>query len=244
MVEDDQGAGTVAVFGASGGIGGAMVDALITRGVHKVYAGARELHPSRSGAVVPFRFDLLEEASIAAAADAMRAAPPRIVIVATGVLSPTGSTGPEKSARAIEADAMARMFAINAIGPALIFKHFSAIMPRKPGAKFIALSARVGSIADNRLGGWHSYRASKAALNMLIRNFAIEFARTHPDGVVAGIHPGTVNTALSRPFQANLPDGQLQGPATAVQRILTVIDSLKPAHSGHVFDWQGERIEP
>jgi NAD(P)-dependent dehydrogenase (short-subunit alcohol dehydrogenase family) len=107
---------------------------------------------------------------------------------------------------------------------------------------FAALSARVGSISDNRLGGWHSYRASKAALNMLLRNFALETARTHPEGVVVGLHPGTVDSALSQPFQSNLANGQLTTSAQAAANLLSVLASLGPEHSGRVFDFRGEEI--
>ena len=137
---------------------------------------------------------------------------------------------------------MAEVFALNTIGPALIAKHMLALMPRAKPFVFAALSARVGSIADNRLGGWHSYRASKAALNMLLRNFALEAARTHPEGVVVGLHPGTVDSALSQPFQTNLADGQLTAPAQAAANLLGVLARLGPEQSGRVFDFRGEEI--
>jgi NAD(P)-dependent dehydrogenase (short-subunit alcohol dehydrogenase family) len=116
------------------------------------------------------------------------------------------------------------------------------IMPRARPFVFAALSARVGSISDNHLGGWHSYRASKAALNMLLRNFALEMARTHPDSVVVGLHPGTVDSALSQPFQSGLADGQLNAPETAAANLIGVLAGLTPAHSGRVFDFKGEEV--
>jgi NAD(P)-dependent dehydrogenase (short-subunit alcohol dehydrogenase family) len=192
--------------------------------------------------VRPFAFDLRDEAGIAAAAENMREDPPQWVIVATGVLTLADGTGPERSFKRLDPAAMAEVFALNTIGPALVAKHMLAIMPRARPFIFAALSARVGSISDNRLGGWHSYRASKAALNMLIRNFAIEVARTHPASVVVGLHPGTVATELSAPFQSGLAEGQLTAPAAAAANLLGVLAGLTPAHSGRVFDFRGEEV--
>ncbi len=231
---------TAAVFGASGGIGRALSAALVERGL-TVWAGSRSRERLVEG-TKPFRFDLGDEDSIRQAADLMRDDPPGLVIVATGVLTLSDGTGPERSFKGIDGAAMARMFAANTIGPALIAKHMLPLLPRDRRCLFAALSARVGSIADNRLGGWHSYRASKAALNMLVRNFAIEFARTHKQGVVAALHPGTVDTALSEPFQGNVPDRQLTKPSQAAENLLSVIDGLTPEDSGGHFDWKGETI--
>jgi NAD(P)-dependent dehydrogenase (short-subunit alcohol dehydrogenase family) len=121
-------------------------------------------------------------------------------------------------------------------------KHFAPLMPRDRRAAFAALSARVGSIGDNRLGGWHSYRASKAALNMLLRNLAVELARSHPQAVVAGLHPGTVDTGLSRPFQKGVADGKLFTPEFSAASLMAVLDGLTPADSGGFFAWDGVRI--
>ena len=240
MEQSSSGLRTAAVFGASGGIGRALSAALVDRGL-TVWAGSRSGEEPVDG-TRPFRFDLSDEESIMDAADAMRDDPPDLVIVATGVLTLPDGTGPERSVRAIDGAAMARIFAANTIGPALIAKHMLPLMPRDRRCVFAALSARVGSIGDNRLGGWHSYRASKAALNMLVRNFAIEFARTHKHGIVAALHPGTVDTALSEPFQGNVPDRQLTTPSQAGENLLTAIDGLSPADSGGHFDWKGEAI--
>ena len=231
---------TAAVFGASGGIGRALSAALVERGL-TVWAGSRSRERLVEG-TRPFRFDLGDEDSIRQAADLMRDDPPDLVIVATGVLTLSDGTGPERSFKGIDGAAMERMFAANTIGPALIAKHMLPLLPRDRRCLFAALSARVGSIGDNRLGGWHSYRASKAALNMLVRNFAIEFARTHKQGVVAALHPGTVDTALSEPFQGNVPDRQLTKPSQAAENLLSVIDGLTPEDSGGHFDWKGETI--
>tara|TARA_R110000751_G_scaffold2018_17_gene10151 strand:- start:239855 stop:240580 length:726 start_codon:yes stop_codon:yes gene_type:complete len=229
-----------AIFGASGGIGGALATRLAERGV-EVWAGSRS-GTAADPALRAFRFDLSDERSLAQAAATMADAPPDLVIVATGVLTLADGTGPERSYRQIDGAAMEEMFRLNTIGPALVAKHMLTLLPRDRRSVFAALSARVGSIGDNRLGGWHSYRASKAALNMLMRNFALELARTHRQAVVAGLHPGTVDSALSEPFQANLPEGQLTAPEQAAAHLLTVLDGLAPADSGKVFDWKGAEI--
>ncbi len=230
-----------AIFGASGGIGGALVRALAGQGV-EVLAGSRSGCAPDLPGVTPFAFDLTDEDSIAAAVSGWQGNPPDLVIVASGVLMLPDGTGPERSLRQIDGAAMAQMFALNTIGPALVAKHVLPLLPRSRPATFAALSARVGSIGDNRVGGWHSYRASKAALNMLIRNFAIELARTHRQALVVGLHPGTVDTGLSAPFQANLPAGQLTTADEAAANLLAVLAGLGVADSGGVFDWKGERV--
>lgn len=235
---------SAAVFGASGGIGAALCEALAERGIACIHAGSRGGKAPPHAAVRRFSFDLTDEASIAAAASDMADEPPDLVIVATGVLSLPDGTGPERSYRQIERAKMLEAFALNTIGPALIAKHMLPLLPRNRRCVFAALSARVGSIGDNRLGGWHSYRASKAALAMLIRNFAIELARTHEQAIVVGLHPGTVDTPLSEPFQGNLPQGQLTAPGESARNLLTVIDALEPGDSGCVLDWRGARIAP
>ena len=231
------------VFGGGGGIGAALVSALSGSGrFGHVHVGARRQPDDLPSGATGFRFDLSDETSIADAACGI-GGPVDLVIVATGVLhDPGGGVVPEKAARAIDPDAMARVFAINTIGPALIAKHMLPLLPRDRRAVFAALSARVGSIGDNRLGGWHSYRASKAALNMLVANFAIEMARTRPLAIVAGLHPGTVATPLSAPFQRGVAEGKLFTAQDSAGHLLRVIDSLTPADSGGLFAWDGARI--
>ena len=230
-----------AVFGASGGIGGALVAALAARSdVVEVFALSRRDHDPRLTKVSPLRFDLGDEASIAAAAERM--GPLDLVLVATGGLILASGAGPEKSIRSLDPQAMAEAFALNTIGPSLIAKHVLPKLPRDRRAVFAALSARVGSIGDNRLGGWHSYRASKAALNVLVRNAAIELRRTHPQAVVVALHPGTVATRLSAPFQRGVPPSKLMTPQHSAQHLLAVIDALEPAQSGGFFGWDGAPI--
>ena len=233
---------SAAVFGASGGIGAALCAGLAARGCEVIHAGSRRGEGPQGPSIRPFAFDLTDEASIAAAAEAMRDDPPEWVIAATGVLTLADGTGPERTYKRLDPAVMAEVFALNTIGPALIAKHMLPLMPRGRGFTFAALSARVGSIADNGLGGWHSYRASKAALNMLLKNFALEMARTHPEGVVVGLHPGTVDSALSEPFQSGLPEGQLTAPQDAAANLLDVLARLSPAQSGRVFDFRGDEV--
>lgn len=220
------------VIGASGGIGSALVRQLEGAGHHAVVHAL-----SRSGTGL----DLEDETSIAAAAARIaEGPPPALVIIATGVLH--GDHQPERSYRMLTAEHLMRDYRLNAIGPALVAKHLLPLMPRESRGVFAALSARVGSIGDNRLGGWHAYRASKAALNMLIRNLAIEHGRTHKAGIVIGLHPGTVTTDLSAPFQAGVAPEKLFTPEHSASALLSVVEGLTPGDSGGVFAWDGQRI--
>ena len=230
------------IFGASGGIGAALVAAVVAGGRYdQVWAGSRRGRAVAGASA--FTFDLIDEASIAAAAARIgRDGPVKLAFVATGVLSDGPEFQPEKSYKAQDPAAYARSFALNATGPALIGKHFLPLLPRRERAVFAALSARVGSIGDNRLGGWHAYRASKAALNMILRNFAIELGRSHPKAVVAALHPGTVATDLSAPFTGSGEGHQLFTPADSVAQLLAVVDGLTEADSGQAFAWDGQAI--
>ena len=231
-----------AVFGASGGIGRAFVDLLVAdRRCAGIHAGSRRADLTSHDNVTPFLFDLTDPASLAASAETVGA--PDLVIVATGTLHGPGLT-PEKSLRTIESTPLQQAFAVNAIGPALIARHVLPRLPRSRRTLFAALSAKVGSISDNRLGGWHSYRASKAALNMLIRTIAIELTRTHPETVCVALHPGTVDTPLSKPFQAGVASERLFTPETSATHLLSVLDNLRPENSGRLFGWDGQEITP
>ena len=184
--------------------------------------------------------DLTDPASIIASAAALTAAPD-LVIVATGVLHAEALV-PERELRQLSAGAFAQAFAVNAIGPALIAQAFLPLLPKDRKTVFAALSARVGSIADNRLGGWHAYRASKAALNQVLRTIAIEQTRKNPLSVVLGLHPGTADTGLSKPFQRSVKT--LFTARESAAHLLGVIDAATPAQSGRVFDWQGAEVSP
>jgi NAD(P)-dependent dehydrogenase (short-subunit alcohol dehydrogenase family) len=165
-----------------------------------------------------------------------------LVLIATGILRPTQHQAPEKSWRALDATNMAMLYAVNTIGPALIAKHFLPLLSTTTPSIFAALSARVGSIADNNLGGWHSYRASKAGLNMLIRTLAHELALRNPHAIAVALHPGTVATELSAPFVRNVAAEKLFNPAQSAGHLLRVIVHLQHQDNGAFLAWDGSRI--
>ena len=237
------------VVGATGGIGAALTEALAAApAVAAVLACSRSGDPPdrlRSHAkVLTQSLDLLDEAAIAATAETVRArfGAVGLVLVATGRLHDQAGLKPEKTWRALDPDQMDRAFRVNTIGPAILAKHLLGLLSRDRKAVFAALSARVGSIGDNRLGGWHSYRASKAALNQVLRTCAVELARRNPTALCVGLHPGTVDTPLSAPFQGYVAEEKLFTPAFSAERLLTVLDGLTPADSGGVFAWDGARV--
>ena len=225
---------TAVIIGARGGIGAALANAL---DAGDQYDRVIRLHRASAPAI-----DISDEASIAAAASDVAGTAPQLVIVATGLLH-TETKGPEKSLRELDSEWMMQNYRINAVGPALVAKHFLPIMAKQGPICFAALSARVGSISDNRLGGWHSYRASKAALNMFIRNIAIEWQRKNAQSIVVGLHPGTVETQLSAPFKGN-PAHERFLPARAAADMLGVLASLNPEQSGQIFAYDGSVVVP
>ncbi len=224
--------GVAVVFGAGGGIGGALVDAIRAADAFaQVVAFSRSTSPP---------IDLLDEASLErAAALAADLGELRLVFDATGFLHDERQR-PEKSWRQLDQANLARSFALNAIGPALIMKHVLPRLPTSGKAVFATLSARVGSIGDNRLGGWYSYRASKAALNQLVRTAAVELARRSRSALCVALHPGTVATALSAPFDAT--GLQVHSPAAAAQHLLAVVDQLTADANGGFFDWRAQPV--
>ena len=234
----------VVVAGASGGIGAEFVRQLsVSPRIGRVFALYREPPASAAAGVENLACDLTDEGSIRTAADAVSGhGPIDAVIVASGLLH-HGDIQPEKTLRSIDAESMLEVFRVNTVGPVLLAKHFLPLLRRDARTLFAALSARVGSITDNRLGGWASYRASKAALNMLLRTAAIEHRRRWPETVVVALHPGTVDTPLSSPFQGRVPEGKLFTPAFAVERLLDVLNGLDAADSGGFFAWDGQPIE-
>ncbi len=213
------------VIGASGGIGAALVQALALRG--EVVGLSRSVDG----------LDLADEDSISRVMGMLEGSFD-LIIVASGALEINGNR-PEKSLRALDAVAMAQQFAVNAIGPALVLKHALRLMPRDRPSRFAALSARVGSIGDNALGGWYSYRAAKAALNQLIHTAAIEVARSHPLAVVSVLHPGTVATGFTKDYVANRVTVT---PDQAATNLIAVLDGLTRADTGGFFDAKDARI--
>ena len=211
----------------SGGIGTALAARLGAAGQAIVW--------SRTTGV-----DVTDETSISAAALALADGLDSI-FVTTGLLHDTVQR-PERSMRELGKDQLARSFLINTIAPVLIAKHVLPRLPRDRRAVFAVLGARVGSIGDNRTGGWHGYRASKAALVMLVKTLSIELKRTHPLAICVVLHPGTVDTAMSKPFQGNVAADKLFTPDFAAGRLIAVADALTPADSGGHFAWDGTRI--
>ena len=214
------------IIGASGGIGHAIGAALESDGV-----AVTGLSRSQDG------LDVTDEDSVARHLSALDGHFD-LVFVATGALEINGAE-PEKTLRHVTADTMLDQFRLNTIGPSLVLKHSLKLLPRKGRSVFAALSARVGSIGDNRLGGWYSYRTSKAALNQMIHSGAIELARTHKDAICVALHPGTVATAFTQKYVGQHPAVPADD---AAQNLLRVLGGLTPQHSGRFFDWQGKEV--
>ena len=217
------------VIGASGTLGTAFCEQLEQ---DPRCAGVRALGRH----TVP-ELDLERPETIASAATELAAeAPYQLIVHAAGLLH-RDRIKPEKSFSAIEQEALQAVFQVNTLGPALVLRHFLPLL--EPRGAMAMLSAKVGSIGDNRLGGWYAYRASKAALNMLIKTAAIELARTRPQSRLLSLHPGTVVSGLSQPFRG----ASSARPAdVAAAQLLTLIDQLTPADSGHFFAYDGERL--
>lgn len=239
----------ILIVGASGGIGSALVEAACQRYPQaRITAWSRTRPAQLPGPVEWDAVDVAHEPSIAAAA--ARLPHLDLAIVATGLLRRSSSSPgaiavhPEKTWRSLDPAVMAESFAINTIAPAIIAKHVLPKLVRDHRAVFAVLSARVGSIADNRLGGWYSYRAAKAALNQIIRTLSIELAAKAPHAICVGLHPGTVDTPLSKPFQAGVAPEHLFTPQRAADQLLDVLESRRPHDTGHVFDWAGLSVPP
>lgn len=220
---------TALIIGASGGLGGALAAHLEGRGcvVHRLSRSVDGL-------------EITDEASVAAAADRLRdrCVVPDWILVTTGALTVDGAQ-PERAFRFLEPAVMARSFAVNAIGPALLFKHFAPLLPRSHPSVFAALSARLASVGDNHLGGWISYRASKSALNQVLRCGSIELGRRWPHAVVVGLHPGTVETELSMPYARGR---YTASPAEAAAQLVGVLEGLGRKDSGGLFAYDGQPI--
>lgn len=231
MEREESRPGTVAlIVGATGSIGGALNTSLCCSD-----AFSEILAVSRPA------LDVTSEESVAALAEkiANMSQELSLVIDATGYLHDANAM-PEKSWRQIDPEHLVKAFRINAIGPAILMKHFLPLMPRARRSVFATLSARVGSICDNKLGGWYGYRASKAALNQFVRTAAVELKRKKPLAICVALHPGTVESKLSAPFaKSNL---EVRSAAEAADQLLKVIDELEPRHSGGFFDHRGDTI--
>ena len=233
------------VIGAHGGIGAGLVRQLKADvNCAAVYGFARRENPDQSDIALTGLMDTTQEASIEQAAASLDGTID-MVINATGFLhDPETGQQPERSIRHLDMAAMNHVFAVNCFGPALVMKHFIPKLHRQKRALFGSLSARVGSISDNRLGGWYSYRAAKAAHNMMIKNAALEAGFRYQQAVILGLHPGTVDSALSKPFQSNVAADKLFSPAQSAAYLLSVLDAATPEQSGSCLAWDGQTITP
>jgi NAD(P)-dependent dehydrogenase (short-subunit alcohol dehydrogenase family) len=231
----------IVLVGASGGIGRALLSTLLER-----YPEAA-LHATRFSAPVPFddpridwqRLDVRDPDAIADWASAFE----RVDWVLNSVGFLHGEAGgPEKSIHALDPDFLLENIRVNTLPTLLLAKHFGTALKKSPAPKLAAISARVGSIEDNRLGGWYSYRMSKAALNMALKTLSIEWRHRLPRGCVAALHPGTNDTPLSKPYQANVAPGNLFDPAYTAASFVDLLERLEPADSGNFWTWDGERL--
>ena len=248
-----QGDSNVFVQGASSGIGCAFIEMLLkNHEVGHIYAACRSPESTATLQAIAgeneqltlLPVDITDEDSIASAKNIIEqnTAHLDLVLNFTGVLHNDRGMFPERRLAEVTAENLKQSFQINAVGSLLLAKHLEPLLGRQRMSVFGALSARVGSITDNRLGGWYAYRSSKAALNMMLKNLSIEFTRNRRKIICIAIHPGTVDTRLSAPFQSNVPENKLFTPQLSAQYLLDVIASLEPADTGRFIAWNGEDI--
>ena len=236
----------VAVIGSSGAIGNAVSKILLDdESVDSVYNFSRSISSNTSDKENRIYIDIENEESIKDAVDKI----PQdikfdLIFVATGILHNENDVYPEKSIRDISADRFKKVLMINTVGPALVGKYFIPFLNKQNKNVFAFLSARVGSISDNKLGGWYSYRASKTALNQIVKNFSIEIKRSNPNSVFIGLQPGTVKSNLSKPFEKNVQSENLFTPDYSAAKLLEVIDAVTSDDSGKLYAWNGEEIQP
>lgn len=244
---------TALVAGASRGIGLACVERLAQeRAVRRIWAGCRRPEAAhelqalaqRDARIRLVGLDLTQEARLAAAARAvaLEAEPLDLVINCAGVLHEDQGLQPERRLSEVRADWLLQSFKVNGAGPLLLAKHLEALLPRRERAVFASLSARVGSISDNRLGGWYAYRGSKAAQNMFLKTLSIELARRARGIICVALHPGTTRTDLSQPFRGGVPAEKLFSAGHAAEQLLRVIDNLDSSDNGGFYAWNGEKI--
>lgn len=237
----------IAVFGATGAIGSACVKYLITAGACvSVITRSTPKENSIDHPQIINRLcaDITDEVALASVAERLGESPPlNGVLVCTGLLHGK-DIQPEKSIKQICATQFMAVMSANALGPALVARYVTPLLATQQRVWFAALSARVGSIGDNRLGGWYAYRAAKAALNMVIKNLSIELGRRNKAAIVVGLHPGTVDSGLSKPFQARVAPDKLFTPEHSAECLLSVVARLSPDDTGCCFDWAGKIIPP
>ena len=236
----------IAVIGSSGAIGSAISKILLDDdSVNFIYNFSRSTRTNVSEKENNIYIDIESEDSIK---EAVQKIPKDLkfdlIFVTTGILHNDDGVYPEKSIRDISADKLNKVLMINTVGPALIGKYFIPFLNKNNKNVFAFLSARVGSISENKLGGWYSYRASKTALNQIVKNFSIEIKRSNPNSIFVGLQPGTVKSNLSKPFEKNVQSENLFSPNYSAERLLEVIDDLNSNDSGKFFAWNGEEIQP
>jgi len=248
LIETERTDRTALVVGAGRGIGLELVNQLLKSDrVARVYATYRnpesELLSVTDSRLRCLPLEITHEEQIATAVEKIKieTAALHTVINCIGVLH-EGAMQPEKSLRQLNSEQLMRYFQVNSIGAVLLAKHLQPLLKHGDRATFATISAKVGSISDNHLGGWYGYRASKAALNMFMRTVALEYRRTCPRAIVITLHPGTTDTQLSRPFQRNVPPEKLFSTERTVQQLLTVLDQLQESDSGEFFSWNGDRL--
>ena len=234
----------IAIFGANGGIAQALTKQLLTLNCENIFCISRkdikdsDLSDNR---IINSTLPTFDNNHLKTWALEHQHIKLDLVIVCTGLLH-NATVSPEKRLQDFDPDAFETVFKTNTLIPTLIAKHTLPLMHSRSESAFCALGARVGSISDNNLGGWYSYRASKAALAMMIKTLSIETRRTNPHLRVCALHPGTVDTGLSEPFQRNVKKNALFSPQTSADALIKVIDSLSPEHSGLHLDWNNKVI--
>ncbi|QOW06768.1 SDR family oxidoreductase [Vibrio parahaemolyticus] len=231
----------ILIVGGNGGIGLAMVkEALVRFPQAQIHATYRRTKPDyEHSALIWHQVDVTDEAQVKNLGQAVKSID--WVINCVGMLH-TSNKGPEKNVSMVESDFFLQNIAVNTLPSMLLAKYFTPLLKRSGTPKFAVISAKVGSISDNRLGGWYSYRASKAALNMFLKTMSIEWQRTLKNGVVLALHPGTTDTALSEPFQANVPEGKLFTPKRVASDLMGQIAKAAPQDSGAFLTYDGERL--
>ena len=237
---------TVAIIGSSGAIGNAVSDNLINdESIDIIYKFSRSMSVKENERVKNIFLDIEDEESIKSSLDHVPSDTKfDLVFVATGILHNDKEIFPEKSIKDIDIDKLKKVILVNTIGPTLIGKYFIPYLRKDEKSVFAFLSARVGSISENKLGGWYSYRASKTALNQIIKNFSIEIKRTNKNAIFVGLQPGTVKSFLSKPFERNVKEDNLFTPEYSAEKLRQVINDLSPDDSGKFFAWNGEEIQP
>ena len=234
----------VVIIGGNGAIGNAFVNNLISKDeVKNIFVFSRSSQTYKNPKIKTSSINLINENSIKEASIVSSSKGPLdLVILSTGILH-NNIVIPEKSLKELSHKKMLEVFLVNTFGPAIVFKYFLPLLTKDKTSVFAALSARVGSISDNQLGGWYSYRASKAALNMMIKTASIEIRRKNQNSILIGLHPGTVKSRLSKPFQKNIEKSKLFSPEYSASKLLDIINNLNLDDTGNIIAWDGKKIE-